>query len=117
MVTSAILLALTVVPAVASLRQSSVPDPRTRLIAAKAALYDSNFRNDRPGLSIAVESALAASSDESVRSIAFYYAAWGEWAASHSYLQAGDLEGAVASLTRSEQHARAGLALDRKSTC
>jgi hypothetical protein len=108
---SVLLLVVAVNPVIASHRQRLAPDARAQLVAAKAALYDSNFRNDRPGLHAAVEQALEVSANEPLRSMALYYAAWGEWALSHSHLQAGDLEGAVASLARSEQHARAGLAL------
>jgi hypothetical protein len=95
----------------ATASQPPVADVRSQLVAAKAALYDSNFRNDRQGLHAGIDHAIGISQNESVRPMALYYAAWGEWAASHSYLQAGDLKGAVASLARSEQHARAGLAL------
>jgi hypothetical protein len=104
-------LAVMVAPIIASHPQSPEQDARARLLAAKAALYDSNFRNDRPGLRAAVDETLKASADERLRPMALYYAAWGEWALSHSHLQAGDLGGAIASLTRSEQYARAGLAL------
>lgn len=87
------------------------PQGRLQLVAAKALLYDSNFRNDQAGLRAAVGQALEAGRHEPVRAMALYYAAWGEWALSHSQMQAGDLAGAGQSLARSEQHARAGLAL------
>jgi hypothetical protein len=87
------------------------PDARGQLLAAKAALYDSNFRNDAAGLRTAIDQALEARTDEPLRAMALYYAAWGEWTLSHSGMQAGDLAGAVAALTRSEEHARVGLTL------
>ena len=90
--------------------QGPTRDARSELIAAKAALYDSNFRNDAAGLRVAIDRALEATTNEAVRSMALYYAAWGEWTLSHSLMQAGDLEGAVAALAHSEEHARAGLA-------
>ena len=101
---------LIVAMAAAIAAQGPAPDARDQLVAAKTALYDSNFRNDAAGLRTAVDQAVAATKDEPVRSMALYYAAWGEWTIAHSRLQTGDLQGAVAALTRSEEYARVGLA-------
>lgn len=84
---------------------------RADLIAAKTAMYDANFRNDRAGLRAAVDRALAAANVAAVKAMALYYAAWGEWALSHSELQAGEIESARATLRRAEQSARAAFAL------
>ena len=84
---------------------------RRELLAAKAAMYDSNFRNDRTGLRTAIDRAQAVGGDDVVRAMALYYAAWGEWALSHSELQAGDMSSAQTTLLRAERSARAGLAL------
>jgi hypothetical protein len=91
--------------------QSAESTSRRDLLAAKTALYDSNFRNDRAGLRAAIGRAQAASADQSVRAMALYYTAWGEWALSHADLQAGDMESAQATLLRAERAAREGLAL------
>lgn len=91
--------------------QPAVPNARQELIAAKSAMYDSNFRNDRDGLRAAVRRAQAAGANEWVRAMAFYYAAWGEWALSHADLQSGDMASAQTTLLRAEKAARAGLAL------
>lgn len=91
--------------------QNAPPQARQELIAAKAAMYDSNFRNDRDGLRSAIQRAQAASADGSVRAMALYYVAWGEWALSHADLQAGSISQAQSTLLRAEQAARAGLAL------
>ena len=84
---------------------------RRELLAAKAEMYDSNFRNDRTGLRTAIDRAQAVGGDDVVRAMALYYAAWGEWALSHSELQAGDMSSAQTTLLRAERSARAGLAL------
>jgi hypothetical protein len=91
--------------------QPAAANARRDLIAAKSAMYDSNFRNDRDGLRAAIRQAQASGADESVRAMAFYYAAWGEWALSHSELQSGDMASAHTTLLRAERAARAGLAL------
>ena len=95
----------------ASHAQSADPKARHELVAAKAALYDSNFRNDRNGLRAAIDRAHAAGRHEPVRAMALYYAAWGEWALSHSELQMGDMPSAQTTLVRAERAAREGLAL------
>jgi hypothetical protein len=91
--------------------QRAALTPREDLLAAKAALYDSNFRNDRAGLRAAIDRAEAAAAHASVRAMAWYYTAWGEWAASHADLQSGDMQSAQTTLVRAERAARAGLAL------
>jgi len=55
---------------------------------------------DNYHLRAAVEQALKVGEDDAVRSMALYYAAWGEWALAHSHLQAGDLDGASQMLGR-----------------
>ena len=55
--------------------QNAAPNARQELVAAKSAMYDSNFRNDRDGLRAAIRRAEAASADHSVRALALYYAA------------------------------------------
>jgi hypothetical protein len=96
---------------VASHAQSADSAARQELVAAKAGLYDSNFRNDAAGLRAAIGRAQAVAGDASVRPMALYYAAWGEWALSHAELQAGDMTSAQTTLLRAERAARAGLAL------
>jgi hypothetical protein len=91
--------------------QTPASNARQELIAAKSAMYDSNFRNDRDGLRAAIRRAEAAGADDSVRAMANYYAAWGEWVLSHADLQSGDMPSAQATLLRAERAARAGLAL------
>lgn len=91
--------------------QNGAPNGRQELVAAKATMYDSNFRNDRDGLRAAIRRAQAAGADDSVRAMALYYAAWGEWALSHADLQTGDVPSAQTTLLRAERAARAGLAL------
>jgi hypothetical protein len=81
------------------------------LAATKQALYDGNFRNDRDALRTAIARAQRAAGHESVRAMALYYAAWGEWALSHSELQDGDMPAAQTTLTRGETAARAALAM------
>ncbi len=84
---------------------------RDELLAVKTALYDSNFRNDAAGLHAAIDRAQRAAADGSLRAMALYYTAWGEWALSHAELQAGDISSAQMTLVRAERAARAGLAL------
>jgi hypothetical protein len=91
--------------------QSAAPNARQELAAAKSAMYDSNFRNDRDGLRAAIRRAHAAGQDDSVRALALYYVAWAEWALSHAELQAGEMLSAQTTLLRAEQAARTGLAL------
>jgi hypothetical protein len=91
--------------------QRAAPSARQELVAAKSAMYDSNFRNDREGLRAAIGRAQAAGADDSVRAMALYYAAWGEWALSHADLQTGEMASAQTTLLRAERAARAGLAL------
>ncbi len=92
-------------------QQAQTGDARRQLVAAKAALYDSNFRNDQAGVRAAVARALETEGEPPVRPMALYYAAWGQWVLSHSQLQAGDLAGAAGSLVAGEKYARAALAL------
>lgn len=80
------------------------------LVATKQALYDANFRNDRDGLKAAIDRANRVSANAAVRAMAMYYAAWGEWALSHSEMQAGEMEAAHTTLLRGETAARAALA-------
>jgi tetratricopeptide (TPR) repeat protein len=91
--------------------QNAASTARQELVAAKSAMYDSNFRNDRDGLRAAIGRAQAAARADAVRAMAHYYVAWGEWALSHAELQAGDMTSAQATLLRAERAARAGLAL------
>jgi hypothetical protein len=91
--------------------QTPKDDARSRLLAAKTALYDSNFRNDARGLRDAIGRSVEIARDHTVRPLALYYATWGEWVLSHSQMQAGDMTAAAASLNRGEEHARAALAL------
>jgi hypothetical protein len=91
--------------------QNAAPNAVQELAVAKSALYDSNFRNDRDGLRAAIERAQAAGADDSVRAMALYYAAWGEWVLSHSHLQTGEMAAAQTALLRAERAARAALAL------
>lgn len=107
---------LLIIPAIAVLTcqahaQNPPQNARQELVAAKSAMYDSNFRNDRDGLRAAIRRAQATGADSSVRAMALYYAAWGEWALSHADLQAGEMTSAQVTLLRAEQSARAGLAL------
>jgi hypothetical protein len=91
--------------------QKAAPNARQELAAAKLAMYNSNFRNDRDGLRAAIGRAQATGADDSVRAMALYYVAWGEWALSHADLQTGDMQSAQTTLLRAERAARAGLAL------
>jgi hypothetical protein len=111
LVTRIALLSVVTAAMVADDARGQTADARKQLVATKAALYDSNFRNDQPGLRRAVDRALEAATQPTVRPMALYYAAWGEWTLSHSQMQSGELAGARASLARCEQHARAALAL------
>jgi hypothetical protein len=92
------------------LAQPPVASARSQLVRAKAALYDSNFRNDQQGLRAGIAVALETVREPALAPLAHYYAAWGEWTLSHAQMQAGDMTGAVPTLKRSEEQARIALA-------
>ncbi len=106
-----VMVAAAVVLATAAHAQPTAPGMAQELLAAKRALYDSNFRNDRGGLTRAIDRAQRVADDDALRPMALYYAAWGEWALSHSQLQAGDIPEAQATLVRAEAAGRAALTL------
>jgi hypothetical protein len=109
--TSIALLSVVTAAVVAEDARGQIADARRQLVATKAALYDSNFRNDQSGLRRGADRALESTKQPTLRPMALYYAAWAEWALSHSQMQSGDFAGARASLVRCEQHSRAALAL------
>src|SRR5215467_3909441 len=53
-----------------------VASPREKLLAAKQAAYEANFKNDAAGLQEAAEKLDALASDKELGASALYYAGW-----------------------------------------
>lgn len=85
--------------------------PREELLAAKQAAYDANFRNDAGGLQAAASKLDAVATDRDFGALALYYAGWTRWSLAAAQLQANEREAALASLSRSVEDLRKGLAL------
>jgi hypothetical protein len=87
--------------------------PREELLAAKQAVYDANFRNDAGGLRAAASKLDALATDRDFGARALYYAGWTRWSLAAAQLQANEREAALASLSRSVEDLRKGLALPK----
>jgi len=85
--------------------------PREKLLAAKQAAYEANFKNDAKGLREAMEKLDALASDKALGASALYYAGWTRWSLAASQLQANQHEEAVASLSRSVEDLKKAVAL------
>jgi hypothetical protein len=75
--------------------------PREKLLEAKQAAYDANFRNDAPGLRAAAEKLDALAKDRKLGAFALYYAGWTRWSLAAAQLQAHHKDEAMAWLSRS----------------
>jgi hypothetical protein len=85
--------------------------PREKLLAAKRAAYEANFKNDARGLQAAAEKLDALVTDRELGAYALYYAGWTRWSLAAAQLQASDKDGAVASLNRSVEDLKKAVAL------
>ncbi|HET9995598.1 MAG TPA: hypothetical protein VFQ18_09335 [Candidatus Acidoferrum sp.] len=85
--------------------------PRKKLLAAKQAAYDANFRNDARGLQEAAEKLDALTADRKLGAFALYYAGWTRWSLAAAQLQANQKDEAVASLSRSVEDLEKAVAL------
>jgi hypothetical protein len=85
--------------------------PREKLLAAKRAAYEANFKNDARGLQEAAEKLDALSANRELGAYALYYAGWTRWSLSAAQLQANQKEEALASLNRSAEDLKKALAL------
>jgi hypothetical protein len=85
--------------------------PREKLLAAKQAAYDANFRNDAPGLLEAAAKLDALAPDKELGGLALYYAGWTRWSLAASQLQANQKDEAVASLSRSVEDLKKAVTL------
>ncbi|MBI3406477.1 MAG: hypothetical protein HY046_13575 [Acidobacteria bacterium] len=84
---------------------------RDKLLSAKRAAYDANFKNDQRGLRKCIEQFDALASDQSVAAYALYYAGWTRWGLSASQWVAKDTPGALATLDRAAEDSRKALSL------
>ena len=85
--------------------------PRKKLLAAKQAAYDANFRNDARGLQEAAEKLDALAADRKLGAFALYYAGWTRWSLAAAQLQANQKDEAVVSLNRSVEDLEKAAAL------
>ena len=86
-------------------------NPRKKLLAAKQAAYDANFRNDARGLQEAAAKLDALAADRKLGALALYYAGWTRWSLAAAQLQANQKDDALASLNRSVEDLQKALAL------
>ena len=89
--------------------------PREKLLAAKQAAYEANFKNDATRLREAAEKLDALASEKELGASALYYAGWTRWSLAASQLQANQHEEAVASLSRSVEDLKKAVALTPNS--
>jgi len=80
--------------------------PRAVLIEARDLAYDANYRNDQAGLRSAIATLETLTNDPRDGAYAQYYLSWTYWALAGSQFQAKDADGALASGTKSLEHAR-----------
>jgi hypothetical protein len=85
--------------------------PREKLLAAKQAAYDANFRNDAPGLQEAAGKLDALAKDRELGAFALYYAGWTRWSLAAAQLQAKQKEEAAVSLSRSVEDLKKAVGL------
>jgi tetratricopeptide (TPR) repeat protein len=85
--------------------------PREKLLEAKRAAYEANFKNDARGLQAAAEKLDALAMDRELGAYALYYAGWTRWSLAAAQLQANDKDGAIASLNRSVEDLKKAVAL------
>lgn len=85
--------------------------PREKLLEAKRAAYDANFRNDQQGLRAAAAKLDGLAADRELGAFALYYAGWTRWALAASQFQANEKEELLASLNRSVEDLRKAVAL------
>jgi hypothetical protein len=86
-------------------------NPRGKLLAAKRAAYEANFKNDARGLQIAAGKLDALAANRELGAYALYYAGWTRWSLAAAQLQANEKDGALASLNRSAEDLKKALAL------
>jgi tetratricopeptide (TPR) repeat protein len=85
--------------------------PREKLLAAKRAAYEANFKNDARGLQVAAEKLDALVTDRDLGAYALYYAGWTRWSLAAAQLQAGEKDGAIASLNSSVEDLKKAVGL------
>lgn len=86
-------------------------NPRGKLLAAKRAAYEANFKNDARGLRAAAKKLDALTRNRELGAYALYYAGWTRWSLAAAQLQANEKDGALASLNRSAEDLKNALAL------
>ena len=101
----------TLCAALALLATARAAKPRDKLLAAKQAAYDANFRNDARGLQAAAAKLDPLAADRKLGAFALYYAGWTRWSLAAAQLQANQRDEAVASLTRSVEDLEKAVAL------
>lgn len=80
--------------------------PAEKVIDARTRAYDANFLNDAAALREAAADLERLASEPAVARMAWYYAAWTEWALAASEMQAGKTASAIRSAERAVSYAR-----------